>query len=493
MQSYLHIMNKPLRYLDDWLNAITMYRLVLYGLVWLGVIAALLSLLGTVSYPVQWLVKSGIALSAGCGITNLVLSKLYRVPSGQESSLITMLILFFILKPVDGVWGVVGLGIAGGVAVVSKYALSWRGAVVFNPAAFGALVVGATGLASVTWWVANKYMLIPLLILGVLVLRKTRRFELFAVFFVSAASLLIANGVSVSSLVLSFPLLFLGSIMLTEPATMPNTKEWRYVYALLVGVLCGLRLSIGPISISPHVALLIGNLFALLVSARAASMLVLERRVALTPTSYEFSFRPERKLRYKAGQYAEFTLEGVSLASARGNRRSFTIASDPRSELVSIGVKFYEPSSLFKQSLMGMKSGQRIAAAHIAGDFTLPKSDQPLLFIAGGIGITPFVAMIREQMALGKTRDIVVVYFAAGEQELAYKPVLDAAAKVGVRVIYMTDPATRLDQTAVKTAIPDFAARRVYISGPPGMVRSYKALFRQWGAKSVQTDYFTGY
>ena len=297
-------MNTVLRKLDDWLNAITMYRLVLYGLVWLGAVAALLSITGVISYPLEWLVKSGIVLSIACGVSNQVLAWLYKVPANHESSIITTLILFFILKPPNGIWDAVGLGVAAGVAMVSKYALTWRGAIVFNPAAFGVFVASLVGLSSGSWWVASKYLVIPTLMLGLLILRKTRRFQLFGAFMLPAVALLLINGVSVGTIWSSFPLVFLGTIMLTEPATMPSVGRKRLAYALLVGILCGLRLDLGLITISPHFALLLGNVFALVVSARAASVLVLERRDELTPTSHEFVFRSQTKLHFRPGQYA---------------------------------------------------------------------------------------------------------------------------------------------------------------------------------------------
>ncbi len=485
-------MTKPIQKIDDLLNQITMYRLVLYGLVWLGIVAALLSVTGVLSYPIEWLVKSGIALSIGCGLTNQILARAYKVPTNHESSIITMLILFFILKPPGNIWDMVGVGIAGGVAMVSKYALTWRGAVVFNPAAFGVMVVSVVGLSSGSWWVASKYLVVPTLILGLLILRKTRRFQLLGAFLAPAVLLLVANGVEFVTIWYSFPLVFLGCIMLTEPATIPATKRWQFTYGFIIGVLCGLRLDLGFLSVSPHVALLLGNVFACVVSARAASVLTLDYKRVLTPTSHEFVFRPHRKLSFEAGQYAEFTLTGVGVGT-RGNRRTFTIASSPQDSSIGIGVKFYEPSSLFKKKLLSMQPGDQIVAAHASGDFILPKASAPLLLVAGGIGVTPFVSMVRDLVARQEKRDVVLVYFAAGDQEIAYRSVFDAAKNIGVKTVYVTNPTVRLDQSLLASEVPDFVNRRVYISGPPAMVRGYKKSLRSLGVRHIKTDYFTGY
>jgi len=45
---------------------------------------------------------------------------------------------------------------------------------------------------------------------------------------------------------------------------------------------------------------------------------------------------------------------------------------------------------------MGLSAGDKLVAANLAGDFVLPKVNTPLVFIAGGIGITPFRSMIED-------------------------------------------------------------------------------------------------
>src|SRR5690606_21264831 len=118
--------------------------------------------------------------------------------------------------------------------------------------------------------------------------------------------------------------------------------------------------------------------------------LTLKEKRKLGPNMREFVFTPNRPPSFKPGQYMEWTVPPIG-ADSRGNRRTFTIASSPTEPDVRLGVRFYERPSTFKRTLSQLVPGQTIMAGHIAGDFVLPAdASQKLVFIASGIGITPF-------------------------------------------------------------------------------------------------------
>ena len=119
-------------------------------------------------------------------------------------------------------------------------------------------------------------------------------------------------------------------------------------------------------------------------------MLRLKEKVQLAPDIYDFIFVPTRKFAFAPGQYMEWTL-GHDEPDSRGNRRYFTLASSPTENTLRLGVKFYQQSSSFKSALLAMDQQSEIVAAQVAGDFVLPDDPrQKCVFIAGGIGITPF-------------------------------------------------------------------------------------------------------
>src|SRR6185312_2239781 len=112
----------------------------------------------------------------------------------------------------------------------------------------------------------------------------------------------------------------------------------------------------------------------------------------------------------------------------RGNRRYFTIASAPTEELTRLGVKFSAGGSAFKRELAELRQGDTIVASQLAGSFTLPRDPRrKLVFIVGGIGITPFLSMLKELIDKGESRPIIVLYGNRRASEIAYSDILDEA------------------------------------------------------------------
>lgn len=488
-------------FVDPFLNKITMYRLVLYGLIATVVWALGMSLLGQLSYNPLHLLGSLAILLVVCYGTNNLIARLLKAPTNVESWGITALILFLTLAPIlDGV-NAFYIAAAGAGAMASKYLLAVRKRHVFNPAAFGLFLLSVTGIGLATWWVASPVMLPIVLMLGVLIVRKIRRFDTFLPFFAAATLLYIGrsmfDGTSLSEafslLILSGPIIFMGTVMLTEPFTMPPSRTLRVVYGVLVGLLFASHFSLGPLYSTPHLALLVGNLYAFVVGSRQRLMLTLRRREEVAPGVFEFVFSSNEELRFEAGQYLEWTLPHKK-ADTRGNRRYLSISSAPNEGDIRFATRIGERSSSFKKALLSLSEGSTLSAASLAGDFTLPKdAAKPLVCIAGGIGITPFASMLREMAQTGVTRPITLIYAANSEQDFAFKGLIDeVAAAHGIKLVYLAG--TRLTEEVLRKEVSDLGAPTFYISGPDVMVRANKALLRSLRVplSHIKTDYFPG-
>lgn len=474
-----------------------MYRVVLYGLIGLVGTALALSGLGILNYAsFGVLVMMLLLISVVTFASNQLLARVYKVVPNLESSAITALILFFVLGAPTHASEWVGIALAGVIAIASKYVITWHSAHIFNPAAFGVLAVSLLGVGGGSWWIANTALFIPTLIVGFLILYKLRRFELFFAFAVPALVIILITLLpgpplfeAITTALTLYPLLFLGTVMLTEPSTMPIGRFERFVFAVLVGVLFAYTFDLGFIASSPHLALLVGNVFAFLVTARVSTKLKLVEINQLTPTTYSYSFKPERPIKHSSGQYMEFTVPNVKVDS-RGNRRSFSIASAPGDTLINIGVKFYQPTSQFKTTLQSLKLGDEIIGNHVAGEFMLPKNtSKPIVFIAGGIGITPFISMIRDMQQSKAHRSVDLYYFVSDKTEVAYKDILRSASDSGVTVHIRIGREARLSDEEIS----HHSKAEFYLSGPPGLVNTYKSQLKSNGVKNIRTDYFTGY
>jgi ferredoxin-NADP reductase len=293
---------------------------------------------------------------------------------------------------------------------------------------------------------------------------------------------------------------------LTEPLTAPPTRNLRRWYGALTGVLFVPLVHLGPIYLTPELALVVGNVFSYLVSPKQKVALKLQKKLKVAPEIIDFVFRPSQSLAFTPGQYMEFTLEHPR-PDSRGNRRYFTLASSPTEQELHLGVRFYEKSSSFKRAMYWMDGKTNIVGAQVAGDFTLPaNSEQKLVFLAGGIGITPFRSMLKYLLDTQQRRDIVLFYANKTAKEIVYQDVLSAASKqLGMRLFYTLTDSTavprnwtglvgRINEQMIMQAIPDYAERTYYLSGPPEMVRAYEDALKTLKIKSsqIKKDFFPG-
>lgn len=486
---------------DALLNRYTMYRVLLYTLAALLATAFILAAAGLLGISAPGLAANTAVLLAASYCLNRLLAHIFKVDTNNESWLLTALILAFIVPPSTNGGRLVAVAATAVFAIAAKFILTWRHTPVFNPAAIAALAAGVSGVLPATWWVGSPAMAVPLAIAAVFLLRKQRKFSMFLVFFLAAYLTYIvirisATGtfstVSLSTLLLSWPLLFLGSVMLTEPSTLPQTRYLQLLYAILVGTVFTAQLRVGRLSTTPELALITGNLFSLLLGGRFAEKLVLKRRNQLAPAIFELVFARPESLRFAAGQYMEWTV-GQGRHDSRGNRRSFSIASAPAEREIRLAYKLSTPSSTFKRVLQTLEPGQVVRGARPSGDFLLPADTSlPVVMIAGGIGITPYRSMIMSLIDKKQTRSITLFYLAQ-KNEFVYRSEFDQAKHYGLTVHYVNQ---KLKPADLRAAL-DITKRKpeVYISGPPAMVRFYSGLLSDLGVArgSIRTDYFAGY
>ena len=499
---------------DSLINRITLYRLVLYYLIFLLGAALVLSLGGALPYdPFALLFSIGFLVGV-CGITNTIFARAFGVPANRESVYISALILALIITPIGSYHDLWFLGWSGVWAMASKYMLAIKRKHLFNPAAFAVALTALTIDQTASWWVGTTLMLPFVLVGGLLIARKIRRFDLIASFFLAVlATVVLASLLSQESIVtglrntlLYSPLLFFAFTILTEPLTAPPTRGRQIVYGALVGLLFTPQFHIGKLYISPEIAILIGNVFAYLVSPKARLVLQLREKLRIAPDIYDFIFVPQRKLAFAPGQYMEWTL-GHEEPDSRGNRRYFTLASSPTENHLRLGVKFYDESSSFKQALLAMDQNTEIVAGQLAGDFVLPRDPRrKCVFIAGGIGITPFRSMIKYLLDTRQSRPIVLFYAGKTASEFVYRDIFEQAQReLGIKTIYsVTDPRGlppswkgsigRITPQLIRSEVPDYLDCAYYISGPQTMVDSSRRALSEMGIapSQIKTDLFAG-
>lgn len=206
-------------------------------------------------------------------------------------------------------------------------------------------------------------------------------------------------------------------------------------------------------------------------------------------------------MRYLAGQFTELRLPHRTV-DERGDKRWFTLSSSPTDQLLSITTKFSpEKGSSFKQQLQDLQPGAKVHLAEPMGDFVLPqKQSIPIIFVAGGIGITPMHSMVKWLVDSGERRDIHLLYAVESSDELAFQELFTSAP-----ISYT--PMVRQTETDWHGAVGHITSQAimgipgvdkdalVYISGPEPMVEQLNKELQEHGVPDhrVIGDYFPGY
>lgn len=174
-----------MKFIDNFLDTITMYRLVLYYLIGLLVVAFIYCLLGILHFNPLLLAFSTLFLVGVCWVANKVFAITFGAPANVESVYISALILALIITPAQSFTDIMFLFWAGVLTMASKYILAIGKKHIFNPVAIAVTITAFAGVGSASWWVGTFCML-PFALLGLLIVRKIRRYDLVFYFFLAA-------------------------------------------------------------------------------------------------------------------------------------------------------------------------------------------------------------------------------------------------------------------------------------------------------------------
>ncbi|HTS32801.1 MAG TPA: FAD-dependent oxidoreductase [Thermoplasmata archaeon] len=225
-----------------------------------------------------------------------------------------------------------------------------------------------------------------------------------------------------------------------------------------------------------------------------------------TPTSMTFRFSTRgTDFHYRSNQAVRLVLPGVR--DPWGPARSFSLSSSPtETDLISVTAKM--TGSPFKEALRTLRPGEGCDVIGPLGDLLFDPS-RDALFIAGGIGVTPFRGMARYAADTGASRSRVLLYSARTPEEFAFRDELDAIARgdphlavhyTVTRPTESTRPWTgrtgRIDLHWVREALYGLTRPKVYVVGLPEMARDVLAFLRDpLGVveDDLEYEYFMGY
>ena len=223
--------------------------------------------------------------------------------------------------------------------------------------------------------------------------------------------------------------------------------------------------------------------------------LLIEERRKEIDNVFSYVFQPEEPVTWQAGQYALYKVPHDN-PDSRGEIRIFTISSPPfQKKLILTTNYLFEESSSFKKALFTKKVGDEVELVKIDGKFTINNGAQKLVFIAGGIGITPFHSILLELEKNKVQKDIILIYSNKDEEHIVFKDTLDNLARGYNRlnIKYIFSP-QRADGNLIKEIVPDIKERIFYISGPIRLVKAVEETLYQLEVvkENIRKDYFPG-
>jgi ferredoxin-NADP reductase len=207
---------------------------------------------------------------------------------------------------------------------------------------------------------------------------------------------------------------------------------------------------------------------------------------------------------FKPGQYMTLNLPNPPYTDEKGNMRVFSIVNSPE-EKNTLTLATRMSQSAFKRSLAEMAIGSEIDVKFIGGEFLLPESqERKIVFIAGGIGITPFISMLRHVDRNRLDTNITLIYSNRNQKSTAFLEELAAIAKKNKNVrLVMTmtdDPAwngesSQISAELVKRSVADYKDSTYMIVGPGGMVAAMSDMLSSIGVskEDIFVESFTGY
>lgn len=211
--------------------------------------------------------------------------------------------------------------------------------------------------------------------------------------------------------------------------------------------------------------------------------------------------------KFVAGQAVYLSLPGLESTDASGQVRTFSIASDPDDSELEIATRLTDTS--FKRHLAAADIGSAIQVEGPYGDLVLHNdANRPAVFLAGGIGITPFRSMVVDAASRGLQHRLFLFYSSRKPEDAAYLTELRELEKENPQfklIATFTEGEAVPQGNAVEhghiTAemlakhVGNLAAPSFYVAGPPAMVSAMEGVLMSAGVnqKNVRAETFAGY
>jgi ferredoxin-NADP reductase len=232
----------------------------------------------------------------------------------------------------------------------------------------------------------------------------------------------------------------------------------------------------------------------------------LQGREEIATGTMAFHFEKPTGFKFKPGQAIDVVLP-VTTATDASARHTFSIVSAPYEKELIVATRMRDTA--FKRALKESPIGSRIAIEGPFGSLTLHNDRaRPAVFIAGGIGITPFMSMLRQATRERLPQQVLLLYTNRRPEDAAFIDELkdlEGQNETFRLIATMTelgdlrgawDRETGLiDGPFIKRVVADLSKPIYYVAGPPGLVEAMRRTLNDAGVDDddIRSEDFHGY
>ena len=212
-----------------------------------------------------------------------------------------------------------------------------------------------------------------------------------------------------------------------------------------------------------------------------------------TKDTFTLIVEPKQPVKFKPGQFFFLRLDGRKLYA----RHPFSVSNAP-GKYLSFTLK---DTGRFTKEAKNLKPGDEIKIEGPYGNFVIDNNDsKDLVFIAGGVGITPFMSMVKDNINKTNKKEITLLYGSKTEKDIIFKKELDGINQSWLRKVYVLSEEKnnnykygRVNEEILSKYVKDVKANKFYLCGPKPMMNSVKQYLKKHGVKKediILEDFF---
>jgi ferredoxin-NADP reductase len=233
----------------------------------------------------------------------------------------------------------------------------------------------------------------------------------------------------------------------------------------------------------------------------------LRRREEVAQGTMAFYFDKPAGFDFKPGQFVDVVLPDPPQTDAEGNGRALSLASAPADPHLMVATRLRDTA--FKRVLRALPLGSPVQLDGPSGSFTLHKNPaKPAVFVAGGIGITPFRSILHQAARDRLAHQLYLFFSNRRPEDAPFLEDLQDLARQSPNFHFLPtmtemEKSQRewkgergfLDRAMLTRHLPALHGSIYYLAGPPGMVTALRQTLIQAGADEddIRTEEFSGY